>query len=287
MISVSLRDATLFALVVTALLAAGLCLLVYLTQERLIFFPRRLDERAALALERSYPRAESFELIAEDGVRLRGWLVGGSAHRPQPLVIYFGGNGEEVSWLVSEFSRASDWAALLVNYRGYGLSQGQPSEAMLYRDALALYDRTTLRPDIDSRRVIIMGRSLGTGVATYLASQRPVAGVVLVSPYDSLVQVAHGAYPFLPVDLLLRHRFASAARAPSIHAPLLALVAARDDVVRPERSRLLVQAWGGPAQLEMLDGVDHNTIHSHPDYWRLIDAFLVERAKAASLAPAQ
>ncbi len=117
-------------------------------------------------------------------------------------MIYFGGNGEEVSWLVPEFSRVPDWAALLVNYRGYGLSEGQPSETKLYRDALALYDRATRRPDIDSGRVIVMGRSLGTGVATYLASQRPVAGVVLISPYDSLVQVAREAYPFLPVNLL-------------------------------------------------------------------------------------
>ncbi len=287
MISVSLRDVILSVLVVAALLAAGLCLLVYLTQERLIFFPQRLDERTAFGIEQSYPRAEAFELVAEDGVRLRGWLVGGPIRRPSPLVIYFGGNGEEVSWLVPEFSRVSDWAALLVNYRGYGLSEGQPSETMLYRDALALYDRATRRPDIDSGRVIVMGRSLGTGVATYLASQRPVAGVVLISPYDSLVQVARGAYPFLPVNLLLRHRFDAAARAPSIQAPLLALVAARDDIVRPERSRQLVQAWGGPARLEVLDGVDHNTIHSHPGYWRLIGAYLAERAKPASVAPSQ
>ena len=268
-----------------ALLAAGLCLLAYLAQERLIFFPQRLDERAALGIQQSHPRAEGFQLVAEDGVLLRGWLVGGLARRPWPLLIYFGGNAEEVSWLVPELSRFPEFAALLVNYRGYGLSEGQPSETMLYRDALALYDDITRRPDIDRGRVIVIGRSLGTGVATYLASQRPVAGVVLISPYDSLVHVARAAYPFLPVDLLLRHRFDSAARAPLIHAPLLALVAARDDIVRPERSRELVQAWGGPAHLEVLDGVDHNSIQSHGEYWRLIGAFLKERAVTPSTAP--
>ena len=287
MISVSLREVILSALFVTVLLAAGLCLLVYLAQERLIFFPQRLDERAAAGIQQSHPRVEAFELVAEDGVRLRGWLVGGPSRRPWPLVIYFGGNAEEVSWLAAEFSRVPGWAALLMNYRGYGLSQGQPSEAMLYRDALALYDRATRSPDIDPRRGIVIGRSLGTGVATYLASQRPVAGVVLISPYDSLVQVAREAYPFLPVNLLLRHRFESVVRAPTIHAPLLALVAARDDIVRPERSRQLVQAWGGPARLEVLDGVDHNSIQSHSDYWRLIGAFLAEHAKPAAFAPAQ
>jgi len=285
LISVSLRDAILSLLVVAALLAAGICLLVSLAQERLIFFPQRLDQHAALGIQQLYPRSEAFELAVEDGVRLRGWFVVGPAQRPWPLIIYFGGNAEELSWLVPEFSRVPDWAALLVNYRGYGLSQGQPSERILYRDALALYDHMTRRSDVDPGRVIVIGRSLGTGVATYLASQRPVAGLVLISPYDSLVQVARDAYPFLPVGLLLRHRFDSAARAPLIRAPLLALVAAQDDVVRPERSRRLVQVWGGPAQLEVLDGVDHNAVQSHSDYWKLIRAFLAERAVAPSTAP--
>jgi hypothetical protein len=287
LVSVSLRDAILPVLVMTALVAAGVCVLVYLTQERLIFFPQRLDERSALGIQQSYPRAEAFELETEDGVRLRGWLVGGSARRPWPLMIYFGGNAEEVSWLVPEFSRVPEWAALLVNYRGYGLSQGEPSETTLYRDALALYDYATQRADIDAQRVVAVGRSLGTGVATCLASQRPVAGVVLISPYDSLVEVARAAYPLLPVNLLLRHRFESAARAPSIRAPLLALVAAQDDIIRPERSRQLARAWGGPVRLEVLSGVDHNTIQSHSDYWRLIFAFLAERNVAPSIAPVQ
>jgi len=269
------------------LVAAGVCLLVYFSQERLIFFPQRLDERSALNIQQAYPRAKAFELETEHGVRLRGWLVDGSARRPWPLVIYFGGNAEEVSWLVPEFARIPGWAALLVNYRGYGLSQGQPSEATLYRDALALYDHTTQRADIDALHVIAVGRSLGTGVATYLASQRPVAGVVLISPYDGLVEVARGAYPFLPVNLLLRHRFESAVRAPSIHAPLLALVAAQDDIVQPERSRQLARAWGGPVRLEVLSGVDHNTVQLHSDYWKLISAFLAERNVVPSIGPAQ
>lgn len=270
-----------------ALLAVVVFVLGYVVQDRLIFFPQRLDEQAALGVQHSYPRSEAFELTTEDGTRLRGWLVDGPARRPWPLVIYFGGNAEELSWLVPVFSRVPDWAALLVNYRGYGLSESRPSETNLYRDALALYDQVTRRRDIDPERVIVIGRSLGTGVATYLMSQRPVAGAVLISPYDSLVQVARDAYPFLPINVLLRHRFDSASRAPSIHAPLLALVAARDDIVRPERSRELLQSWGGPKRLEVLEGVDHNTIHLHPEYWRSIVAFLAERATTPAISPQQ
>ena len=164
-----------------ALLAAGFCLLVYLAQERLIFYPQPLDESAARVIERTVPRSEAFELAAGDGTRLRGWLVRGQSRHPWPLIIYFGGNAEEVSWLLPEFSRIPGWAALLVNYRGYGLSRAGRRK----RRCTATRSRCTTNRAARGRRparVVVMGRSLGTGVATYLASQRPVAGVVLISP---------------------------------------------------------------------------------------------------------
>ena len=269
-----LRDALLPVLGLLVLGATLLGLLLFLFQDRLIFFPQPLDARAAHALQRTVARSEPFTLDTDDGVRLQGWFIRGEGHPPWPLVIYFGGNAEEVSWLLPEWPRVSDWALLLVNYRGYGLSGGRPSEQVMYRDALALYDRVLPRSDVDSAHVVVFARSLGTGVATYLASRRPVAGVVLVSPYDSLVELARGVYPLLPVKLLLRHRFDSAARAPQITAPLLAIAGAQDTLIRPERSRALVQAWGGPARLEVLGGVEHNDVHLHPAYWSLIVAFL-------------
>jgi uncharacterized protein len=283
----SLRDAVLPVLGVAAVLVVGVFAWMYFTQERLIFYPQRLDEGAVRILQRSHPNAQPFELEADAGVRLRGWLVSGQGPAPCPLVIYFGGNAEEVSWLVPEWSRVSGWALLLMNYRGYGLSDGRPSETALYRDAVALYDRAIGRVDIDAQRVVVFGRSLGTGVATYLASQRQVAGVVLISPYDNLAEVARGVYPFLPVDRFLRYRFDSAARATLIHAPLLALVAAQDTLIPPERSRELARVWGGPARLELLQGADHNTIHLHPRYWPLIAAFLAERAAGLPTASAR
>jgi len=258
--------------------AAGLCLLLYVFQDRLIFYPQPLDARAADELTRAVPRSEPFSIETEDGVRLQGWFLRGTGAAPWPLVIYFGGNAEEVSWLVPEWSRRSGWAVVLVNFRGYGLSGGQPSERVLYRDALALYDRVIQRGDIDRGHVVAFGRSLGSGVATYLAAQRPVSSVVLVSPYDSLVKIAQGVYPFLPVSLMLRHRFDSAARAPRIKVPLLAIVGAQDTLIRPERSRALVQVWGGPARLEVLAGVGHDDLHVHPAYWDLIGAFLQQTA---------
>jgi len=275
-----LRKLLLAVLSFAALIAAAVCLLIYLQQDRLLFYPQPLSEADARAVEKIAPRSERFELKTSDGTHLRGWLVRGPAHGTWPLVIYFGGNAEEVSWLLPEFSRIPTYATLLVNYRGYGSSEGSPSERAMFNDALEAYDKIVQRPDIDARRVIVMGRSLGTGVATYVASQRPIAGAVLISPYDSMVAVAHGVYPFLPVSLLLRHRFESDRRAPSIQTPLLALAAAQDTVISPDRSRRLVEKWGGATRFELLDGVDHNTITMHPHFWPMVMAFLTERGSA-------
>jgi pimeloyl-ACP methyl ester carboxylesterase len=264
----------LWFLALIVLVVVAISVAVYFKQDELIFYPQPLDQAGIGALERSLARSERFELQTDDGVHLRGWFLRAEADGPAPLLIYFGGNAEEVSWVLPELSRIRGWSALVVNYRGYGGSEGRPSERALCHDALLLYDRVISRADVDPHRVVVMGRSLGTGVATYLASQRPLSAVVLVSPYDSLIAIAQTVYPFLPVRLLLRHRFESVVRAPSIKIPLLAVSAAHDTLIPPERSRRLVEAWGGPARLEILDGRDHNNIHGHPLYWDLITKFL-------------
>jgi pimeloyl-ACP methyl ester carboxylesterase len=261
-------------LVLILIVAVALAGAIYLKQDELIFYPQPLDAVSVSAMEASLERTERFELVGEDGIHLRGWLLRGSGNGRAPLLMYFGGNAEEASWVLPELARLSGWAALVVNYRGYGGSEGHPSERALFHDAVALYDHVIKRADVDPHGVVAMGRSLGSGVATALASQRPIAGVVLVSPYDSLVSVAQSAYPFLPVRIMLRHRFDSIARAPGIKAPLLAIAAGQDGLIPPALSRRLVKAWGGPARLEVLEGRDHNNVHLHPLYWTLITQFL-------------
>ena len=132
-----------------------------------------------------------------------------------------------------------------MNYRGYGRSGGRPGERQLLADALLLYDRVTRRPDVDPGRVAVMGRSIGSGVAVYVARERPVLGAVLVSPYDSVAAVARDAFPYLPVPLLLRHRFEAASWAAGVRAPLLALIAGDDRVIDP---RALPAGWRPPGR---------------------------------------
>ncbi len=259
---------------------AGLCAALYLFQDKLIFLRQPLATDAIKFIQRLHPDAEELRIRSEDSLTLHGWFKRGAARSKAPLLIYFGGNAEEVSWMLDDFTRRAAIAVALVNYRGYGLSEGLPSESALFADSLAIYDALVARADVDASRVAVMGRSLGTGVATYLAAQRPLRAVVLVSPYDSLVQVAQSHYPLFPVSWLMRYRFDSLSRAPQIAVPMLALAGSRDTLVTPLRSRALAQSWKGTHRVELLDGVGHNDITGHAQFWPTVDAFLEH-----SLAP--
>ena len=252
-----------------ACVALGFPVLIYFLQERLIFFPQPVAQDPLQA----NPGAaiEEVSLVTADQVRLRGWLVKATP-TPAPLLLYFGGNAEEVSWLASTAGQYAGWSLLMLNYRGYGRSEGKPGEAELFADALQIHDYAAKRAQ--GGRVAVMGRSLGSGVAVYLAAQRPVAGVILVSPYDTIESVAQGVYPFLPISLMLKHRFDSLSRAPGIKAPLLCLVASGDRVIPRPHSERLYAAWGGPRQWREIRPADHDSLAGEPEYWRAIAAFL-------------
>jgi len=254
-----------WGLVLGVVLALPLAL--YFMQERLIFHPQPMPEASrALIAE----RAQSLFLQAPDGARLHAWYRPGS-----PLTIYFGGNAEEVSWMLERAARhapGSGW--LLVDYRGYGSSAGAPSEKHLVADALLWFDHAT--QTLGAKKLVVFGRSLGSGVAVQLAAARPVAGVVLVAPYDSLTSVAGHYYPYLPVSWMLRHPFDSLRHAASVAAPLLCLVAERDEVIPLIHSKRLFEAWRGPKRWVALKEAGHNSTDDAPAFWQAIREFLVE-----------
>ncbi len=269
--NIKFRARLLDWLKLAACVALGFPLLIYFLQEKLIFFPQPLTEDPLKA--NTGAAIEEVNLLTPDRVRLHGWLVSATATAtPAPLLIYFGGNAEEVSWLVSTAGRYAGWSLLMFNYRGYGRSEGKPGEAALFADALQIYDYAASRAQ--DGRVAVMGRSLGSGVAVYLAAQRSVAGVILVSPYDSVESVAEGVYPYLPISLMLKHRFDSLSLAPRVKAPLLCLVASEDRVIPRHHSERLYAAWGGAKQWREIRPAAHDSIADAAQYWRAIADFL-------------
>ncbi|MFZ7128539.1 MAG: alpha/beta hydrolase [Desulfobacterales bacterium] len=252
--------------------AAGGLSLLYWLQGSLIFFPQGIPHENRKAFGGWEVR------VRRDDVELHGWFVEAPISPANPLVVYYGGNAEEVSgnlWMRDNFG---PHALLLVNYRGYGDSGGRPSESHLFEDAVFVLDRILADHDVDASAVVLMGRSLGSGVAAHVASRRPVRGVILVTPFDSLVSVARRHYPFLPVRRLLRHRFDSASIAPRIQTPLLSLVAGSDEIVPRDSALRLADRWGGPKRMVIVDGAYHNDIEHYEVYWREIRQFLSEIA---------
>lgn len=263
-------------LTIAAGVFVGLSIFMYFVQDRLIFFRQPLDPGRRDSVLQRFPDVEEVNLVAQDGTRLHGFLskppaVAGTKF---PLAIYFGGNAEEASWLLEESERPQNWAWLAVNYRGYGWSEGSPGENAMVADARRIYDWTRSRSDLEDSRIVAFGRSLGSAVAVRLASERPLAGVILATPFDSLENVARRHYPLAPVSLLLRHRFDSLDLATRIGVPMLCIVAERDSIIPAEHARRLHAAWQGDKRLVSIANAGHNDVSANPEFWREIGDFL-------------
>jgi pimeloyl-ACP methyl ester carboxylesterase len=246
---------------------------LYFLQDTMIFFPQAIPDH-----NRAQFTDQRFE-IEHEGKRLQGWYVPGRVSRTRPLVVYYGGNAEEVSGNLWDLERLSGGAYLFMNYRGYGDSEGKPSQKAICRDALYILDTLAAQEKIPLDHIVLMGRSLGSGVAVHVAAHRPVRGVILVTPFDSLLNVARHHYPYLPVRLLLRHPFDSASLAPSVKMPALILMGGRDDIIPNPLSTALAQAWGGPVQTVVIEDYGHNDIQLDEGYWKIVNAFLSEEGK--------
>jgi len=161
-----------------------------------------------------------------------------------------------------------DYAIYLLHYPGYGGSSGNPSEKAIFADALALFDQV----HAEHQNIVVIGRSLGSGVAIHLASLRPVARLVLVTPYDSLQNVAAQHYRYFPVRWLLKDKFESWRYAPQVVAPTRIIVAEDDEIIpRTSTDRLRDRFKDGIVSYVVVAGVDHNTISDSPDYLPLLN----------------
>lgn len=264
-----LASAALLALA----LWAGFSLLLWALQEQMIFFPRTLDtaDRARLS-------EHALEAEASDGTNLAGWAI--PAEDATTAALYFGGNGEEISYSLGELSRELGTSVAGLNYRGYGDSKGRPSAAALRADALVAFDAAAERLGIPPERMFVVGRSLGSHMAAHVAANREVAGLVLVTPFDSVENVAARRYAIFPVRLMIRHRFDTLAETADITAQTLVLRVDGDYVVPDASTDRLLEGWAGKGPVDALHvpGVGHNDIDRSEAYWGAIRALVSPEA---------
>jgi pimeloyl-ACP methyl ester carboxylesterase len=244
--------------VVATLLYGAICLSLYLGQRQQIYHPEPTW---------SVQQPPDFELTNES-VRLRGWVMNPGREK---ALLYFGGNGERIEDSRGDLARwFPDRTIYLLPYRSYARSEGKPSEAALVADAELLFDHVAP----NHRAVAVIGRSLGSGVAVQLAAKRPVERLVLVTPFDSLVRVAAGYFPWLPVDALMRDRFESWRYVNDIRCPVLVIRADEDEIVPAARTLALLKAFKQPPTVQVVPEAGHNTIQDHADYRVSLERFL-------------
>lgn len=231
---------------------------LYHTQRDLLYFPRPLVVQ---------PEAHSFAIESQAVLR-HGWVI--NPGHPRAL-LYLGGSGESVERDEPFFrDTLPNTTVYLIPYRGYSGNPGLPTEAALFADALHDFDYIAARHDV----VDVMGRSLGTGVAVYVAVNRKVGRLVLTTPYDSIANLGQDEYPMFPVRLLMKDKFDSWRRAPRLATNTLVLIASDDQVVPRASTDNLIAHMKTPPLTVVVNGAAHDTIIARREYADSIRAFL-------------
>ncbi len=229
---------------------------VFVQQKKFIFYPSRNRHNMRNSIAAPWS-------LCNEGETLHGWLVH-AKFAEKKIIVYFGGNTEDIFYSIDQFTTYFDTAAVLVNYRGYGTSTGTPGEKELFSDALAIFDQ--ISKDFAPEKIFLMGRSLGAAVACHVAAQRKATGLVLVTPFDSLENLAKQKFPFLPTGLLLRHKFHSLDSVKKIDTPALILYGGKDAIVPPQQTENLIRHMKGPKKLVYIEEAEHNTLQYFAEY---------------------
>ncbi len=238
----------------------GMGLFLYLNQRDFLYFPTP-----------DTPTSYENMILQNEGALINVIVLNEGYEN---AILYFGGNAESMAqssdYIAQQFPT---FTVYLMDYRGYGGSTGEPTEEGLYSDALKLYDTIKAKHN----RISIGGRSLGSAIATYVASKREVSKLALITPFDSIVNVANERYPIYPVSFLLQDKYDSKSRVKNIRAKTFIVMAQDDSVILRERTQELIDAFD-PAQLEVtiIKNRGHIDISSDVKYYKIMQDFIGE-----------
>jgi fermentation-respiration switch protein FrsA (DUF1100 family) len=266
------------------LVAGGLYLALvfylYWNQGNMIHLPDMPSRQLAATPQQIDLSYEAVNLTTADGVRLTGWFV--PREQPRATVLFFHGNAGNMSHRLDtlEFLHELELAVFIFDYRGYGESEGRPSESGLYRDAQAAWCYLTETRGIPGHEILLFGRSLGGAVAAYLAERHEAMGLVLESTFTSVPELAAQLYPWVPVGSLSRYRYDSASRLPNIDMPVLIIHSPDDEIIPFSHSQTLYELAKEPKCFVEIQG-SHNTgiFESWESYRRGWNEFILSCSK--------
>ena len=248
-------------------------LLLDILERYFVFFPVRTLPNTPSDTNITY---EDVFFRSSDQYLIHGWFIPGTS---KYTLLWFHGNGGNIGHRVEEIMQMHNVLGVnifIFDYRGYGKSEGKPSEQGIYRDAKAAIKYLQSRPDVDPNCVIYFGRSLGAAIAIHAATTNPPSGIILVAPFTSLSDIAAIRFPNLPIGWLTKNRYNTISRIKYIHKPLLIIHGNLDDIVPLAHSSQIFQKANYPKTLKVLVGAGHNDTYSNDalNYWNIVKHFI-------------
>jgi hypothetical protein len=253
-------------------------------EEKFIYFPEKFP-KGAYEQARSIPNLRDCWITSEDGVKLHGWFA--PAESAKATLVISHGNGGNISYryLLMRSLQRRKFNVLMYDYRGYGRSEGTPDEEGIYKDGRACFDYALTLPEVDPKKVILWGTSLGGAVATEVATRRPAAGLILESTFTSGKDVARILYPFLPVAPFMHSKFNTIEKIKALHTPLLIMHGDLDEILPFELGRQLFAAANNPKDFYEITGARHNDTFfvGGDEYFTRVDQFATSALSASRL----
>jgi fermentation-respiration switch protein FrsA (DUF1100 family) len=235
----------------------GLIIAMFIFQRSLLYFPSH--EYVTLADAHANKALRELPVRTADGIELKGWYSPATS-KPYTFV-FFHGNGDSLygDAEVPEPYIAAGYGFLIAEYRGYSGLPGKPTEAGLYADVRA-YLYGLMAQGVRNENIILLGHSLGTGVAVQLAGEFKVGGVILLAPFLSVPKMAQISYPYLPVKLIALDRFDNEKKIGGVHVPVLIVNGTADELIPPSQGKRLYELANEPRMFHSIPGVGHNDI---------------------------
>ncbi len=237
---------------------AGMFFYVMFWEDRLIYFPTKYPYGYWDAPKKSSIPIEEVNFSAGDGTKLHGWFA--RAKGPRVTLLFFHGNAGNLSdrydWVQDLASLPAD--VFIIDYRGYGKSEGEPSEKGFYQDALGAYRYLVEERKVSPERLVIYGKSLGAAPACELALRKPCAGLILQAPFTNIAHMSSEVIPYLPLRWFVRTKYDNLDKISKITAPKLIVHGARDRVIPVWMGKKLYEVATEPKTLRIFDDADHN-----------------------------
>lgn len=227
---------------------------VYFNQSSFIYFPTKKIETTPVELNLPY---QEVWIATSDLVNLNAWYL--PVDHPRATLLFLHGNGGNISHRLDKLAlfNSLGLSVLIIDYRGYGLSEGTPSEEGTYRDAEAAWEYLTGNQKINAKDIIVYGESLGGAVATWLTTQHNPGALILDSTFTSIIDMGKRYYPYLPLKFIARIRYPTIDRIDSINCPVLIIHSSDDDIVPFAMGKQLYERANQPRDFLQIHG-NHN-----------------------------